>query len=958
MIMTRFLLFSDPHISSKAEFSSPTEDGLTEYLQRIVKSFSWICGLVTAEKPDVVAMLGDLFDTTGFVDTLSLHIGAKCCRMLSSTCERNEVPLYWLVGNHDIYSKNSHNLKFLGLDQWSTVIDRTQIIVNDHPFVFVPWNGEPLENANVQGKPCNIYLTHREIKGGKLNEKMRSEHGLDPNFGPWIFNGHYHIPDRVGRCYQIGSLLSKDFRDGYSSDRGAVFVTYDGLGCRVERLKNPYEVSYRVIEILSPHEAIKWSAEIDEGTSGLDKCYVKVVYDELYKEEAEKVNLVALATKMDLRTCVGPRVEEDLVNESFSPEENFTQYVESVLIFDEDSDKEAVKKKGLCYIDSVKKDSKAFTKPIQFLRLQAKGFQSLGEINVNLDNQGLVWVGGSNGSGKTTILESLFWALTGKSLRFGDRAGDDVIGWDSDGGCLVEVDLIVGGIEYKIKRGRGPNIVMIERDGTDISARRARDTERLIEGLIGRSKEVLQHSIFLTSDLETRFTSLSYPSRIRLLEDVTEAGIYSSVEDLIRKDFKKLNDDIAFSNGSKSTIESRIFELNQRLKEVNGEIAEALKGQKVDISRFEAQIHELECSVESCNRDLESIIAESEDSYHNLGLLLISNNNLVSRHDALKDKVTSIYSDINSCERDLREKRDLSEVDRCPLCLSSNVKKSLSPYIAKLQSLVNSKKVEVKLLENKLDKYRAAKKAKAEIIQNLTDRREKLELDRRCKLEEIHRCERSIDSIRALINKTESSISSLEGKREEINGSLESEEKLLEYNKVVHESFLLEERILGVLAKAFSTNGIRAMMLSAVTIPFLNSKIKEYSDILGMSFGLTTKVKAKSGSEDNKIDVLLPGHRTYKSCSRGERRRIDLAVQCAINDLAIATGGSRVNLLVADEVIDPLDDAGVESFVEVLKKKAHDATVVLITHKPFLDSYTEKRWLITKEYEITNLKVV
>ena len=62
----KFLLFSDTHITSKAEFSKPTEDGLTDYLHRVIKSFEWVEGLINEHDPHFVAMLGDLFDTTGF----------------------------------------------------------------------------------------------------------------------------------------------------------------------------------------------------------------------------------------------------------------------------------------------------------------------------------------------------------------------------------------------------------------------------------------------------------------------------------------------------------------------------------------------------------------------------------------------------------------------------------------------------------------------------------------------------------------------------------------------------------------------------------------------------------------------------------------------------------------------------------------------------------------------------
>ena len=950
----RFLLFSDPHISSKAEFSTPTEDGFTDYLHRVIDSFDWVCDIVKDKKPDFVAMLGDLFDTTGFVDTLSLHVGSRVCRKLSAACKESSTPLYWLVGNHDIYSQQSHNLKFLDLDNWGRVISLMTGFPNGlgYPVLFLPW-GHELPQGDY-----HIILSHTEIKGGLLNSKKRSETGIDPHGSSWMFNGHYHIPDRVGRCYQVGSLLSRDFRDGYSDQRGAMLVTYDGQDCLVERLKNPHEIPYRTVEILTPHDAVKWSAEIDNGTSGLDRCYVRVVYDELYQEEADKVSLIALASKSDVRTCVGPLVEKELVSEVFSPDDNFKQYIDSILIFDEDSDRESALKKGLGYIEVVKKDLNTSTRPICFKRLTISNFQSIGSVDVDLYNQGLVLVCGENGVGKTTLLEALFWALTGKSLRFGDKAGDDVIGWESTGGCEVIVDLRVGGKDYIIKRGRKPNIVHLIYDGNHIGARRARDTEQKIEELIGRSKDVLQHSIFLTSDLETRFTALSYPNRVRLLEKITDASIYSSVESLVKTDLNKVIEDICFAKGSLATTESRIVNLNNRLREVNGQLCEVRKSQAEKLNELHAQVHDLlfqKSSLQERKDKLTAVgkgraaeVVTAEGSLHRISDIV----------EAVKEKALCLGADVRSYEGDLDRKKSLVRSGRCPVCLSQDVAASLSRYIVSIEQLLEKKVQKLQRFSDKFKEVKEEQDARTKVLRNL----QTTFLAIAQKVEEINsklmQCDQLVNALQKKIAEVKAKDTQLESVRGEIVTSIDSETKLLAHNKEIEEKFAEEERVLTIIQKAFSTNGIRAMMLSSVTVPFLNSKIKEYSEILGMSFELTNRVESKSGAEDNKIEVILPGQRTYKSCSRGERRRVDLAVQCALNDLAIATGGSKVNLLVADEVIDPLDDSGVKAFIEVLQKKAQDSTVVLITHKPSLDAYAAKRWFLTKEYNVTNIKVV
>lgn len=951
----KFLLFSDTHITSKAEFSKPTEDGLTDYLHRVIKSFEWIESLVDKHDPKFVAMLGDLFDTTGFVDTPSLHVGAKVCSRLISTCCALDKGLYWLVGNHDIYSEWSHNLKFLGLSAWGKVISRAFTVSYAYPckVMFLPWGTEPCYGD------YDIVLSHSEVKGGVLNPKKRSENGLDPNYGPWIFNGHYHLPDQLGeRCIQVGSLLSKDFRDGPSNNRGAVLVEYNNGECSVERLVNPHEIPYRTVTISEDRHATLWRARLDKGVTGLEDSFVKVIYDEKYKDEAEQISYLTKGSRLEVRSKPLPEVRDNVVNESFSPEDNFRKYVEDVLLFDDDKEADLILAKGLEYLKSVKNDLSTTTQPIEFKSLRIKGFQSIRDISIDLHNQGLIWVGGSNGVGKTTLLESLFWVLTGKSARHGDRSGDDVIGWHTDT-CEVSVDLSIGGNDYTITRGRKPNKVSLYLGEDDISARLARDTDAKIKDLVGRSKDVLQHSIFLTSGLNTRFTALSYPDRIRLFESITDAGVYSKVERLVKADIKKVYSELAHKQGVEESIAGRLTSLDKRLHEVRGSLIEAKRDLEAKREGLLSHLKELVDQRKEFTLRLKESRKEEAAVEEDTRLLNSRAEMVTSAVDILSSKLTVLDTKSRYLDKDLQNKANLIAKGQCPTCFSKDVKTSLAGYIEERQNEFEKIKHEMRSsLLPKLDSYRQKNSEQKELLQESEKGLRNIRSEVSTIQAKISELDKTISSIKMEINASSSNVDRLEAKEEEILSSKEADQANLDAVRSEIDWLNSKEGVLSFLVKAFSTSGIRARMLSTVTVPFINSRIENYSSTLSLPFSITNRVESKSGSEDNKLEVVLPGKRTYRSCSRGERRRIDLAIQCAINDLAIATGGSKVNLLVADEVIDPLDDSGVKAFVGILQDKSKDSTVILITHKPFIDSYAMKRWLLTKEYDVTNLQSI
>jgi DNA repair exonuclease SbcCD ATPase subunit len=165
---------------------------------------------------------------------------------------------------------------------------------------------------------------------------------------------------------------------------------------------------------------------------------------------------------------------------------------------------------------------------------------------------------------------------------------------------------------------------------------------------------------------------------------------------------------------------------------------------------------------------------------------------------------------------------------------------------------------------------------------------------------------------------------------------------------------------LNFVSQAFSPSGMRAVILESIAINFMNERLEHYSKMVGFSCYLTNKVFTKAGDKRNKIDVVLDEKKTYKGCSRGEKRRIDLCIQCAINDLAIALGGSNINLLVADEIIDPLDDGGVNGFVGILKEKYQkqsNATMLLVSHKPFFSELLDSKWLFSSNGGSTSIEI-
>lgn len=952
--MSKYLFFTDPHIDRKGEFSETTEDGLTTYLHRVRDSLLWVSTQIANTSPDYVVCGGDVFDSTGYVDSSSNKVAAECLWDISKTCSLGNIPFYILAGNHDFESikNNIHNLHFL---------ERFSVVVVDRPceirsgVFLLPW-AEKLDLDLLKNK--RLTFSHVDVIGSPLIKGKPSDVGLsESDFSGLVINGHYHNPSKVGKVINVGSLVSRNFRDVDSARKRIALIDDETLN--VEFMENPHDVQFVDISLNDKKVVDKISKELRTGD--LDKycnVYMRVKFDEDSKELADSISAVAKNAKLELLPRKIDQVVDAYVDETFSPDENLKGYVNTVI-----SDKEKAGKvisKGSEYIRRVLDcDDRVSNLPIIFSDVTIKNYQSVTFLYLNLKDIGMLYVQGANGSGKSTIPEAIYWCITGVSLR--GYTGDDVIQYGKDN-VSVSLNFSVGSKKYSIIRTRGSTgnkvqLNIIGESDTDISLRKKRDTDKEIQRLIGRSRTVLQHSVFLTSDLNTKFTSLSYPDRVKLLEQVTDSDIYSDVYVLVDKDYKDLLSRVDAFSIKLKYINENISSLQTKRDRLSEEFSTAKSDRESSLLKYKSALSDL--------YNKRDIVQNELSKYSSLSK---STSEEIAFHNNTRDEVNAKYLDISkqlvSIQRDIRNSEETSKnyssliaAGKCPTCHSEISKDhELLHELSSIDSCIGDfKKTEYELSIDTRELKRCLDEISSLIGSKTTENNKvnKAILESSSFLRDI---EEDINKVKISLDKIRNSLDLYTAKFEELNLLLDDYTKdSLSVETDI--KFLNQELdILSEVKDAFSTKGIRSRVLSTVTLPFINKRLDMYSDILGMQCYISCKREKKSSDIVDELDVIIPGNKTYKGCSRGEKRKIDIAIQCAINDLAIATGGSYINLLVCDEIIDPMDDEGVFNFISILKKKSADTSIVLISHRPFVSTYFSNKLLLVNkngETEVT-----
>ena len=155
---------------------------------------------------------------------------------------------------------------------------------------------------------------------------------------------------------------------------------------------------------------------------------------------------------------------------------------------------------------------------LKFKSITMKNFMSVGNVTqaVHLENSGLTLVlgnnldlggdGSRNGTGKTTIINALSYSLYGNALY--NIKKDNLINKTNAKHMVVTVEFEKDGVEYRVERGRSPRFfrfyVQNEQNGeaTDEQQGEGRETQKVIDRLLGMSHDMFKHIVALNTYTE------------------------------------------------------------------------------------------------------------------------------------------------------------------------------------------------------------------------------------------------------------------------------------------------------------------------------------------------------------------------------------------------------------------------------------------------------------------------
>jgi len=582
---------------------------------------------------------------------------------------------------------------------------------------------------------------------------------------------------------------------------------------------------------------------------------------------------------------------------------------------------------------------------IKLKELTVKNFMSVGNQTqaVNFAQENLTLVlgenldqggddnGSRNGTGKTTIVNALSYALFGNALT--NIKKDNLINKINNKNMLVTLAFEKDGMDYRIERGRKPNVLQFfvndqaqETEEVDDAQGDMRETQKDLDELLGMSPDMFKHIVALNTYTEPFLSMRANDQRV-IIEQLLGITLLSEKADTLKELVKQTKDaitqetaDIEAAKKSNENIQKSIDNLltkqsawnNQHQQEIEKIGRAIIELESVDIDAELAKHAELKAydekaaKLKSLNKEratLDSAIAQAERSVKKYAGELAK----------LQDKKC------HACEQELHDHKHEEMSTQATLHLAEAQK-----YFDKITQDRNKIQTEIDTigeLNTRPDTYYDSVEQALKHQNNLKT----LETQLTIKAGETDHYQEQIDEL------TDTALQEISWDRVNQLNSLRD-----------HQEFLLK-----LLTSKDSF--IRKKIIDQ-NLAYLNNRLTYYLDRMGLPHTVAFQ---------NDLSVLitqLGQDLDFDNLSRGERNRLILGLSFSFRDVWESLY-QQINLLFVDELIDNgLDAAGVEGALAILKKMARERkkNIFLISHKDELIGRVNNVLKVVKENGYTS----
>ena len=549
-------------------------------------------------------------------------------------------------------------------------------------------------------------------------------------------------------------------------------------------------------------------------------------------------------------------------------------------------------------------------------------------LGENLD-QGGDDSGSRNGTGKTTIINGLSYALYGQALTNIKR--NNLINKTNGKHMLVTLNFEKNNVQYRIERGRSPTFTKFyvndqEQDFTDESQGDSRKTQEAINDLLGMSHDMFKHIVALNTYSEP-FLAMRTNDQRAIIEQLLGITILSEKAEALKEEIRNTKAAIDSETNRINAIQSA----NERIEDTISSLGRTQKAwqakKRTDISALEEAIQELS------KLDIDSEI-ESHEKLQNWQKISTELDNLQKELASAEAAQSRAQKSVDKINKDIADLED-AECYACGQPLHEDKKQEI---LAKKTKELEESQAYLQEVTEKAEKTLENIKIIGDIDAKPTVFYESMK--------EAYEHRQNIDGLKHSLETKEQEQDPYQSQIDELSASALQEINWEPVNELTnyqeHQEFLLK-----LLTNKDSF--IRKKIIDQ-NLSYLNNRLTSYLAKLGLPHQVAFQ-------NDLSVEITQLGQDLdFDNLSRGERNRLILGLSFAFRDVW-ENLYQNINLLFIDELIDSgMDSAGVENALGVIKHMGREGrkNVFLISHKDELVGRVNHVLKVVKESGFTS----
>ena len=560
---------------------------------------------------------------------------------------------------------------------------------------------------------------------------------------------------------------------------------------------------------------------------------------------------------------------------------------------------------------------------IIFEKIRWKNFLSTGNVfsEIDLESNRTNLIVGSNGAGKSTILDALTFSLFGKPFRKISKGS--LVNSINEKDCMVEIEFRIGKLEYKVVRGIKPNKLEIYCNGQlwNQESTLVEQQKNFEVNVLKMNYKSFTQIVVLGSSTFVPFMKLPGAQRRDIIEDILDIQVFSTMNVLLKDKIRENNEELRDVDYQLDLLKDKIEiqkqnmlslqqrtqeEINRKQEKVNEYKKTELQGAE-DVSVLTQQIGNL-------NEEMKTY-QKSSDKLAKLNTFMI--------------KMTH---KMNTCkkEHEFFEKNHV-----CPTCtqeLSEDFRDDkLKEGKTKLDEMnlgFDEIKTAIQEEQSRFEKFTELSTQVNEINSSISQTNFQLM------------------TIRKQVESLQEEITELEGDNVDKKAEFDKLQLLVNSKKDLskqHASLKQDKDVLSTAGQLLKDNGIKTRIIKTY-LPTMNKLINDFLQRMEFYVNFTLDENFEEQIKSRYRDVF-----SYDSFSEGEKARIDIALLLTWRSIAKLKNSVDTNLLILDEIFDgSLDQSGTSDLGWILRNFDDATKVFVISHKQGLDDKFDRTISVEK----------